>query len=108
MALRQRYATFPGVSFPSSVVRSIMETTNFSPWSFIEVLTLRLPKALARSSAITWSIVGMLVESDEIAEELEPDEQQAAPGITDRTVRRLAQDARGKVMLNLRALLGVQ
>ena len=31
IALRQRYATFPGVSFPSSVVRSIIETRFFIP-----------------------------------------------------------------------------
>src|SRR3954464_2927726 len=57
-ALRQRYATLPGVSLPSSVVRSIMLTAIFKPASLALVLMLRLVKAAARSSAITASTVG--------------------------------------------------
>src|SRR4051812_3366829 len=57
MALRQRNATFPGVSFPSSVVRSIIETASFRPASFAEVLMLRFVNAVARSSTMIWSIV---------------------------------------------------
>ena len=53
MALRQRMAIFPGVSPPSSVVRSIIETTSFRPSSLAEVLMLRRVKAAARSSTIT-------------------------------------------------------
>jgi hypothetical protein len=40
---------------PSSVVKSIIATANFSPASFELVLMLRFAKAAARSSAITWS-----------------------------------------------------
>src|SRR3954470_13999385 len=58
IALRQRKATFPGVSFPSRVVRSIMEMASFNPESLAEVLILRLAKAAARSSTMTWSMVG--------------------------------------------------
>src|SRR5947208_14488694 len=58
MALRQRKATFPGVSLPSSVVRSVIDTINLRPSSLAEVLMLRRVKAVARSSAITWSTVG--------------------------------------------------
>ena len=53
MALRQSNAIFPGVSLPSSLVRSIIETTNFRPSSLAEVLMHRRVKAAARSSAIT-------------------------------------------------------
>src|SRR5438128_2668065 len=58
MALRQRNATLPGVSLPSSVVRSVIDTINLRPSSLAEVLMLRRVKAVARSSAITWSTVG--------------------------------------------------
>src|SRR5580658_6314758 len=66
-ALRQRYATLPGVSLPSSVVRSIIETAIFSPASFAEVLMLRFVKDVARSSAITASTVGALKRCGEAA-----------------------------------------
>src|ERR1043166_7518161 len=54
-ALRQRYATLPGVSLPSSVVRSIMLTARRSPASLALVLMLRLVNDPARSSTMTWS-----------------------------------------------------
>src|SRR5271155_5015966 len=57
-ALRQRYATLPGVSLPSSVVRSHILTASLSPASLALVLMLRLPKDAARSSTITASMVG--------------------------------------------------
>src|SRR5690348_11557333 len=57
-ALRQRYATLPGVSFPSNVVRSIMLTAILRPASLALVLMLRLLKEAARSSAMMASTVG--------------------------------------------------
>ena len=51
-ALRQRKATLPGVSLPSSVVRSIMLTASLRPASLALVLRLRLAKLPARSSAM--------------------------------------------------------
>ena len=44
---------------PSSVVKSIMAAAIFNPLSLAVVLMLRLVKAAARSSAMTWSTVGM-------------------------------------------------
>ena len=52
IAFRQTNATFPGVSFPSSVVRSIIEMTSLRPESLAEVLMLRLANAAARSSTM--------------------------------------------------------
>src|SRR5688572_21863979 len=57
-ALRHRYATLPGVSLPSRVVRSIIATASFSPCILAAALMLRLANAAARSSAMTWSTVG--------------------------------------------------
>src|SRR6476469_7049207 len=56
IALRQTKATLPGVSFPSRVVRSIIEIASLRPESFADVLMLRLANAAARSSTMTWSI----------------------------------------------------
>src|SRR5262249_11013430 len=50
--------TLPGVSFPSSVVRSIIVTASFSPAIFAAFLMDRLPSAAARSSTATASTGG--------------------------------------------------
>ena len=55
IALRQSDAIFPGVSFPSSVVRSIIETASFSPKSFDFFLMLRVTYFATRSSTPTAS-----------------------------------------------------
>src|SRR5712691_5339986 len=59
MALRQTNATFPGVSRPSSGVRSIIDIASLRPATFAEVLMLRFANAAARSSTMIWSIVGI-------------------------------------------------
>src|SRR5687767_14376642 len=48
-------AILPGVSFPSSVVRSTMLTAVFSPHSFEPFLMLRVANLATRSSMPTWS-----------------------------------------------------
>ena len=52
IALRQRNAILPGVSFPFNVVRSVIETASLRPPSLAEVLMLRLANAAAYSSAM--------------------------------------------------------
>src|SRR2546421_6293528 len=56
-ALEQRAATFPRVSAPSSVVRSMQRMARSSAQSLEDFLIERLPRAAARSSAPTWSTV---------------------------------------------------
>src|ERR687885_181514 len=56
-AFEQRAATFPGVSAPSSVVRSIQRMARSSAHSLDDFLIERLLSAAARSSAPTWSTV---------------------------------------------------
>src|SRR4029453_16585385 len=48
--LAQRWRTLPGVSAPSSVVRSIIDTANRIPCCLAVVLIERLPSVAARSS----------------------------------------------------------
>src|SRR4030088_81203 len=57
IALAQSAATFPGVSAPSSVVRSMQRMARSSAQSLEDFLIERLPSAAARSSAPTWSTV---------------------------------------------------
>src|SRR5713226_1196505 len=55
MPLAQRAATLPGVSEPSSVVRSMQRTARSSAQSFEDFLIERLARDAARSSAPTSS-----------------------------------------------------
>src|SRR5437588_141341 len=55
MALAHMAATLPGVSAPSSVVRSIQRTARSRAHSFDDFLIERLARAAARSSAPTSS-----------------------------------------------------
>ena len=55
IALAASAATLPGVSAPSSVVRSIIRTASMSAWSLDSFLIERLASAAARSSSPTWS-----------------------------------------------------
>src|SRR5690349_21402576 len=55
MALAHRAATFPGVSWPSSVVRSMQRMARSSAHSFDDFLIDRLASEAARSSAPTSS-----------------------------------------------------
>src|SRR5690349_12365897 len=55
MALAHRAATFPGVSWPSSVVRSMQRMARSSAHSFDDFLIERLASEAARSSAPTSS-----------------------------------------------------
>ncbi len=57
-ALAHIARTLPGVSFPSSVVRSIMRTASLRPATLAAFLSERLPSAAARSSTATWSTGG--------------------------------------------------
>ena len=52
--------TLSGVSLPSRVVRSTMETARRRPCSFAEVLMERLVNEAARASVMTRSVVGEL------------------------------------------------
>src|ERR1700694_4137446 len=56
-AFWQSEATLPGVSLPSSVVRSTMETAVLSPQSLELFLMLRVWNLATRSSIPTWSTV---------------------------------------------------
>src|SRR5262245_26692962 len=53
--LAQSAATLPGVSAPSSVVRSMQRIARSSAHSFASFLIERLARAAARSSTPTWS-----------------------------------------------------
>jgi hypothetical protein len=55
IALEQSAATLPGVSAPSSVVRSIMRTARSSAKTLESRLIERLASVAARSSTATWS-----------------------------------------------------
>ena len=55
IALELSAATFPGVSAPSRVVRSIMRTARSSAKSFDSRLIERVASAAARCSTATWS-----------------------------------------------------
>ena len=57
-ALDDSCRTLPAVSFPSSVVRSIIEIVSFKPATLVSFLMLRFVKEAARSSTITLSTVG--------------------------------------------------
>ena len=59
MAFAESAATLPGVSAPSSVVRSIMRTASVSACSLESCLIDRLASAAARSSSATWSTAPM-------------------------------------------------
>ena len=59
IALAASAATLPGVSEPSSVVRSITRTASASAKSFDSFLIDRFDSAAARSSSATWSIAPM-------------------------------------------------
>jgi hypothetical protein len=66
MAFEQSAAIFPGVSEPSSVVRSIIRTARSSAKSFDSRLIERRESEAARSSTATWStepILGSLGSS---------------------------------------------
>src|SRR3954447_8503219 len=52
-AFAHRCRTLPGVSAPSSVVRSIIEVASRIPWRLASFLIERLPSAAARSSTRT-------------------------------------------------------
>src|SRR2546423_7675132 len=56
-AFWQSDATLPGVSLPSSVVRSTIETAVFRPQTFDPFLMLRVVNFATRSSIPTWSTV---------------------------------------------------
>jgi hypothetical protein len=55
IAFEQSAATLPGVSAPSSVVKSIMRTARSSAKSFDSRLMERFASVAARSSTATWS-----------------------------------------------------
>ena len=57
-ALAHRWRTLPGVSAPSSVVRSVIDTASRMPCSFALVFIERLPSTAARSSMPTRSTWG--------------------------------------------------
>src|SRR3954449_12025412 len=57
-ALAQRWRTLPGVSAPSSVVRSIIDTASRMPCCLAVVLIERRPRTAARSSMPTRSTCG--------------------------------------------------
>src|SRR5918992_5133602 len=57
-ALAHRWRTLPGVSAPSSVVRSSIDTASLIPCCFAVVLMERLPSVAARSSIPTRSTWG--------------------------------------------------
>ena len=48
------------------------------------------------------------MQPNEVAQELKPNEQQAAPRVATGAVRRFCEDPGGEVVLDLRALFGVQ
>src|SRR5439155_1073690 len=56
-ALEHMAATFPGVSAPSSVVRSMQRMARSRAHSFADFLIDRVARAEARSSTPTWSTV---------------------------------------------------
>ena len=58
IALAHSERTLPGVSAPSSVVRSTMRTAASSAQALLVVLMLRVASAAARASAPTWSTPG--------------------------------------------------
>src|SRR4051812_38406912 len=55
IAFEQRAATFPGVSWPSRVVRSQQRIASSSAHSFASRLMLRFASSPARASTATWS-----------------------------------------------------
>ena len=55
-AFEQSAATLPGVSAPSSVVRSIIRTASSNAWSFDSFLIDLFARVAARSSSATASI----------------------------------------------------
>ena len=57
IAFEQSAATFPGVSWPSSVVRSIIRTASSSACTFDSRLIERFASVAARSSSATASTV---------------------------------------------------
>src|SRR5688500_10836888 len=57
-ALAASWRTLPGVSAPSSVVRSSIETARRMPWRLASVLIDRLARVAARSSTATRSTCG--------------------------------------------------
>ena len=57
-AFAHRWRTFPGVSEPSSVVRSTIDTARRMPCCLAVVLMERLPSVAARSSMPTRSTCG--------------------------------------------------
>jgi len=60
IALLQSDFIFSGVSLPSRVVRSTIDTARRRPWAFAVVLMERLVKEAARASVMTRSMVGEL------------------------------------------------
>src|SRR6478672_3909222 len=60
IAFEASAATLPGVSAPSSVVRSVMRTASSSANTFAPRLIERLASVAARSSRATWSIEPIL------------------------------------------------
>ena len=54
-AFLQRDSILPGVSLPSRVVRSVIDTAVFRPQTFAAFLTLRVVNFATRSSTPTWS-----------------------------------------------------
>src|SRR3954471_3984003 len=56
IAFEASAATLPGVSAPSSVVRSVIRTASSSAKTFDSRLIERLARVAARSSSATWSI----------------------------------------------------
>ena len=56
IAFEQSAATLPGVSWPSSVVRSQQRIASSSAQSFASFLMLRFASSPARASTATWSI----------------------------------------------------
>src|SRR4051795_4655977 len=59
IAFEQSAATFPGVSCPSSVVRSQQRIASSSAQTFASFLMLRFASSAARCSTATWSIAPM-------------------------------------------------
>ena len=60
IAFEARAETLPGVSEPSSVVRSVIRTASSSANIFASRLIERLASVAARSSSATWSIEPIL------------------------------------------------
>src|SRR5262245_54925668 len=58
MALRQSWRTLPGVSAPSSVVRSILGSASLSAVTLGSFLMLRVASRATRASTPTWSTTG--------------------------------------------------